>query len=95
MLWTIHTFSQIELRGPHDNGTLFYTLDASDPGISASLYSDPFVLRKSATLRAIAYNADFTQSGQSDPVEIIIFPMMIAAPRAAAVWQWTRRLGSA
>lgn len=34
----------------------------------------PFVVRSSATLRAVAYNADFTQSVQSDPVEIVILP---------------------
>ena len=35
-------------------------------------------MRQSATLRAIAYNADFTQSVQSDPVEIVILPTLSA-----------------
>jgi len=34
---------------------------------------------KSATLRAIAYNADFTQAVQSDPLEIIILPTLNAS----------------
>ena len=58
------------------NGTLLFTLNGSDPSISGRLYDGPFVVRRSATLRAMAYNADFTQAVQSDPVEIVILPTL-------------------
>jgi len=66
----------VSLLTTFSNGLLLYSLDGSDPSVSARLYGGPFVLSKSATLRAIAYNADFTQSAQCDPVEIAILPTL-------------------
>lgn len=36
------------------NGTMLFTLDGSEPDVSARLYSGPFTIKKSATLRALA-----------------------------------------
>jgi hypothetical protein len=81
--WRLHTHLvsvrgsiQIEMLGPFDSSTILFTLDGSDPSAAARLYEGPFVVKKSATLRAIAYNADFTQSVQSDPLEITILPTL-------------------
>ena len=43
-------------------------------GICGTTFND--LRRASATLRAVAYNADFTQAVPSDPVEIIILPAL-------------------
>jgi hypothetical protein len=66
----------VSLRTLFPDGTLLFTLDGSDPSISARLYDGPFVVSESVTLRAIAYNADFTQAVQSDPVEVVILPTL-------------------
>jgi uncharacterized repeat protein (TIGR02543 family) len=74
---------QIELQGPFTNATLLYTLDGSNPATSASLYDGPFELKKSSLLRAIAYNADFTQAVESDPLEVLILPTLNASTGGA------------
>jgi hypothetical protein len=42
-------------------GEIFYTLDGTKPTFTSTPYTDPFQLTKSATIRAIAYSADFTE----------------------------------
>ena len=69
----------VSLSTAFTNGVLLFTLDGSEPDVTSRIYSGPFVLRQSATLRAVAYNADFTQAVQSDPVEIVILPTLSAA----------------
>jgi len=41
---------------------IFYTLDGSEPSITSELYSEPFFLTNSCTLRAIAYKPDLSTS---------------------------------
>ena len=64
----------IELASGFQNGSVFFTLDGSGPSFAASSYSGPFTLGHTATLRAIGYNADFTQSAQVPPISIVIIP---------------------
>src|SRR2546425_471284 len=49
--------AQIVLQTSFPNGTIFYTLDGSPPTFVANLYIGPFELRRSATIRAAAWNA--------------------------------------
>ena len=58
------------------SGTLFYTLDGSDPAISGTLYGGPFTIRKASVLRTIAYNASFSQAVVGDPLAIVILPTL-------------------
>jgi hypothetical protein len=64
----------IQLTNVYMNGDIFYTLDGSAPSFMSSYYNGPFVLNQSATLRALGYSADFFQSAESDPVNIVIVP---------------------
>lgn len=41
---------------------IFYTLDGSEPSITSRLYSEPFFLTNSCTLRAVAYKPDLSAS---------------------------------
>ncbi len=41
---------------------IYYTLDGSEPNLRSSVYQRPFVLRKSATLRAFAAGKEFEKS---------------------------------
>lgn len=64
----------VSLATTFGNGTLLYTLDGSTPDFSSRYFDGPFEVKRSSTLRAVAYNSGFTQSQQADPVEIIILP---------------------
>ena len=48
---------------------IFYTLDGSKPTFTSTPYTAPFQLAESATIRAIAYSADFTSSLEAEPVK--------------------------
>src|SRR5438445_752927 len=41
------------------NGSRYYTLDGSTPSFASMLYTGPFTVSNSATVRAIGYSADF------------------------------------
>ena len=68
--------ASIALSTTFPSGTLLYTLDGSDPTFSARLYTQPFLVRKASRLRTIAYNAEFSQWVESDPLEIVVLPTM-------------------
>ena len=64
----------IQLQNAYTNGVIFYTLDGSTPTAGSTQYSGSFVVTNSAIIRALVYSPDFSQSGQSDPIAIIILP---------------------
>src|SRR6185369_9239690 len=63
---------QVSFQTTFTNGTVHYTLDGSMPSMEAVLYTAPFLLTKSATLRAIAYSADSSQSAEAGPIQVVI-----------------------
>jgi len=64
----------IQLTNVYTNGYIFYTLDGSEPSFYSSQYTATFVVTQAVVLRALGYNSDFFQSGQLDPVTILIPP---------------------
>lgn len=64
----------IQLQTLFTNGTIFYTLDGSQPSFASTLYTAPFTLHSNAVLRALAYSSDFSQSGMLDPTTVLIVP---------------------
>jgi uncharacterized repeat protein (TIGR02543 family) len=66
----------VTLSTTFPSGSLFYTLDGSDPAASGVFYSGQFTVGKASLLRTIAYNSDFTQSVAGGPVSIIILPTL-------------------
>jgi hypothetical protein len=58
----------LTIRSAYTNGSAFYTLDGSTPSFNSTHYTGPFVLAQSATVRAIGYSADFSQSDEADTV---------------------------
>jgi hypothetical protein len=66
--------AQIELSTSYPSGAIFYTLDGTDPTAFSRRYQGPFTLTRSAVLRAVAYSADFTKSGESPPLIIVVRP---------------------
>jgi hypothetical protein len=65
----------VSLQSFFTNGLIFFTLDGSAPTFASTLYTAPFVLSHDAVLRALAYSADFFQSGELDPTTILIVPV--------------------
>jgi hypothetical protein len=65
----------VQLRNAYTNGSIFYTLDGSQPGFSSAEYSSSLVLRDSVVLRAIGYSADFSKSGELAPITILVIPI--------------------
>lgn len=63
------------------NGSSFYTLDGSTPSFLSTPYTGPFSLSNNATIQAIGYSADFSQSEFADTV--IAFPPVIYSLTAA------------
>jgi len=66
--------ARIVLQTSFPNGTIFYTLDGSPPTFIANLYAGPFELRRSATIRAAAWDAIFSTFWEADPVTVVIQP---------------------
>ena len=64
----------ITLLGGYTGGYLFYTLDGSAPSTSSTLYSAPFSLTNSATIRVLSLSSDFSQQSEGVPVAVQIVP---------------------
>jgi trimeric autotransporter adhesin len=55
-------------------GDIYYTLDGSPPSFTTPGYLGPLTLSNSATLRAIAYNATYTDAAESAPIALQVWP---------------------
>ncbi len=58
----------LTIQSAFPGGDIFYTLDGSTPSFLSTPYTGAFVLSNSATLNAIGYSADFSQSALADTV---------------------------
>ena len=47
------------------------------PSFSTTFYQSPITVRQSSLLRAVAYSADFSQSGEMPPIAITIIPVYV------------------
>jgi hypothetical protein len=61
----------LSVRSAFTNGSRFYTLDGSAPSFASTFYSGPFTVTQNATVRAIGYSADFSQSDEADIVNVV------------------------
>ena len=66
------SFVPVTLQTTFANGTIRYTLDGSTPTASSTLYTGPFNVAQTSTLRAVAFSSDGSQSALADPVTITI-----------------------
>lgn len=65
--------ARMEIVTRFPNGIIFYSVDGSDPN-SGLLYNGAFTVSRSATIRAVAYRSDFSESAEADSVRVIIPP---------------------
>ena len=54
----------ITINGTVADGQVFYTLDGTTPSMDANLYSAPFEITETTTVKAIEYDADDEQVGE-------------------------------
>src|SRR6185437_4648127 len=77
----------LTVRSAFPSGSVYYTLDGSTPSFTSTLYSGPFAVTNNATVRAIGYSADFSQSEEADAVNIVIESMhTLAAASSGGGW---------
>ncbi|MBQ7063020.1 MAG: chitobiase/beta-hexosaminidase C-terminal domain-containing protein [Bacteroidales bacterium] len=53
---TENGYPMVTLRTLYDDRPIYYTLDGSEPNKGSTLYTEPFPLERSATIKAITYN---------------------------------------
>src|SRR5437016_7985689 len=63
--------AEVSMLTTFPNGSIFYSLDGSVPDFGANLYDRAFVLRRSATVRAVAYDASFVNAWEADAVSVM------------------------
>jgi hypothetical protein len=66
--------ASISITGGFPGGFLFYTLDGSTPTAASSFYTGSFSMTNSGMIRAMSLSADFSQSSEALPVDVIILP---------------------
>ena len=60
---------EIEILTAFSGGTIFYTRDGSRPDFGSAVYSGPFILTRSAVIRAVAYDTNFNAM-EGNPVSV-------------------------
>lgn len=65
----------VRLTNAYPSGSIFYTLDGSEPSFLSTQYSAPLVVTSNVILRAIGYNSVFSQEGETDPITLISVPL--------------------
>ena len=71
----VGTAGSIKITGGYAGGLIFYTFDGSVPTTSATLYTGPFSITNSVTLRATSLSADFTQNSEAPPINVTVLPV--------------------
>ena len=66
--------SKVTLLSTFASGSVFYTVNGSVPTSNSTMYSTPFSPVQSVTIRAVAFNSDFSQSAEAGPVQLNFVP---------------------
>jgi len=73
----------VSISSASENVAIYYTLDGSSPTIRSELYDDPFVLRKNATVKAIAISPDrYASEVTSADFQVFVAPPVFSMPAA-------------
>ena len=66
----------VEITNNAENATVYYTTDGTDPTVESSVYSEPFEIEETTTVKAIAVN----DAGESSNVATAIYTRIAAVP---------------
>ncbi len=64
----------ISMQTTFPNGTILFTLDGTPPTPFSSLYGGPFILDRTRIIRAVAYDSNFVNSWEADPITVNVIP---------------------
>jgi len=67
----------------YPRGSIFYTLDGSAPDFTSIQFAEPFTVNRPVLLCAIAYSANFLESGVAAPVSIRVPPLRFLSATTA------------
>lgn len=65
---------EVDFRSSFTNATILYTLDGTPPNAFSRVFSTPFTLKNSATLRAMALTHDLKETVEADAISILVQP---------------------
>ncbi len=71
--------ARILLQSALFDGLILYTLDGSGPETNGTLYLGEFSAKRSARVRAVAFNSDFSDSEHLDPFDLFVLPELIVS----------------
>jgi len=66
--------ARVEILSTFADEAILFTLDNTMPGLASTFYERPFAVRKTSTVRVVAFNVNLTQAVESDPVVVVIVP---------------------
>jgi len=66
--------AQVTMLTTFSNGRILFTLDGSNPSLFSRVYTGPFALQRTATIRARAWDENSVTSVEADPLTILIKP---------------------
>ncbi len=78
----------LTIRSAYTNGEIFYTLDGSAPTFNAMPYTAPFLLISNATVKAVGYSSDFSQSDLADPAVVTVpqqYSLSVSTPGGGTI----------
>lgn len=70
---TVANSARVELHTDQLGWQIFYTLDGSTPTFASALYTNAIQLNETTDIKAVAYNADFSQSSSAS-LHVIVAP---------------------
>ena len=78
------TAQTVSLACATEGATIYYTTDGTDPTLNSAVYSAPFTVSVTTTVKAMAAMEDMNNSTVASATYTIIEPMTIAAAKALA-----------
>ncbi len=77
---TYFNTAEVTLSSSTDGASIYYTLDGNDPTTSSTLYSAPFNVTTTSTVKALAVKAEMDDSGIASKTITIVTPATATVP---------------
>jgi hypothetical protein len=81
---TYFNTAEVTLSSSTDGASIYYTLDGNDPTTSSTLYSAPFNVTTTSTVKALAVKTDMDDSGIASKTITIVAPATATVPYSEA-----------
>lgn len=81
---TYFNTAEVTLSSSTDGASIYYTLDGDDPTTSSTLYSAPFNVTTTSTVKALAVKAEMDDSGIASKTITIVAPATATVPYSEA-----------